>query len=153
LPVDAALVAGQHPRVLLIGPCTWLRVGHAVIAGVNANDHKVRIRCAAVRTKGGYIITSPKSDAGLRDVSIPPHVLPLIETHLTKYVDSGRDSWLLPADSGGCLPPSTSYRHWLSELMSRRGHSTSGAAMRYQHTVAGRDREVAVLLSRLADTP
>ena len=41
----------------------------------------------------------------------------------------------------------------LAELMARLGHSTPSAAMRYQHAVAGRDREIAALLSKLADTP
>lgn len=39
----------------------------------------------------------------------------------------------------------------LAELMARLGHSTPQAAMRYQHAAAGRDREIASLLSKLAD--
>ena len=127
-------------------------------------------------------ITTPKSDAGVRDVAIPPHVIPLIEAHLAKHVDRGRDSLIFPADGGGHLQPSTLYRHWykardtagrpdlrfhdlrhsgavlaaatgatLAELMARLGHSTPQAAMRYQHAAAGRDREIAALLSKLAD--
>jgi len=38
----------------------------------------------------------------------------------------------------------------LSELMSRLGHSSPAAALRYQHTAEGRDREIAALLSKLA---
>jgi integrase len=38
----------------------------------------------------------------------------------------------------------------LAELMARLGHSTPQAAMRYQHAAAGRDRERAALLSKLA---
>jgi integrase len=41
----------------------------------------------------------------------------------------------------------------LAELMARLGHSTPTAAMRYQHVAAGRGREVAALMSKLADTP
>jgi hypothetical protein len=39
----------------------------------------------------------------------------------------------------------------LAELMARLGHSTPQAAMRYQHAAAGRDREIAALLSKLAE--
>ena len=39
----------------------------------------------------------------------------------------------------------------LAELMDRLGHSTPQAAMRYQHAAAGRDREIAALLSKLAE--
>jgi integrase len=39
----------------------------------------------------------------------------------------------------------------LAELMARLGHSTPQAAMRYQHAAGGRDREIAALLSKLAN--
>ena len=39
----------------------------------------------------------------------------------------------------------------LAELMARLGHSTAGAAMRYQHAAHDRDRVIAVALSALAD--
>jgi integrase len=38
----------------------------------------------------------------------------------------------------------------LAELMARLGHSTPGAAMRYQHAAKGRDAEIAAALSKLA---
>jgi len=38
----------------------------------------------------------------------------------------------------------------LAELMSRLGHSSATAALRYQHAVASRDKEIAALLSKLA---
>lgn len=38
----------------------------------------------------------------------------------------------------------------LAELMARLGHSTPGAAMRYQHAAQERDKEIAKLLSKLA---
>ena len=141
-------------------------------------------RCAAVvqRYGGTYTITTPKSDAGIRDVAIPPHIIPLIEAHLAKYVGAGRDSLIFDTDNGGHLQPSALYRWWykaraaagrpdlrwhdlrhsgavlaaatgasLAELMARLGHSTPQAAMRYQHAAQGRDREIAALLSKLAD--
>ena len=37
----------------------------------------------------------------------------------------------------------------LAELMARLGHSTPGAAMRYQHAAAGRDRAIAEALSKM----
>jgi site-specific recombinase XerD len=51
--------------------------------------------------------------------------------------------------SGAVLAASTGAT--LAELMARLGHSTPGAAMKYQHAAAGRDREIAALLSKLAD--
>ncbi len=153
-------------------------------ADVDLSDEVIRIRRAAVRANGAYSITTPKSDAGIRDVAIPPHVIPMIEAHLTNHTGTGRDALLFAADNGGHLQPSTLYRHWyrardkagrpdlrfhdlrhsgavlaaatgasLAELIARLGHSTPAAAMRYQHAAQGRDREIAALLSKLADSP
>ena len=40
----------------------------------------------------------------------------------------------------------------LAELMNRLGHSTPTAALRYQHVIDGRDREIAAMLSRLIES-
>ncbi len=176
---------------LMVTLASWcaLRFGELVElrrGDIDLSDEVIRIRRAAVRTKGNYAITSPRSDAGIRDVTIPPHIVPLIEAHLAKHVGAERDSLIFPAfDSpDGHLQPSTLYRHWyrardkagrpdlrfhdlrhsgavlaavsgatLAELMGRLGHSTPAAALRYQHVAGGRDREIAALLSKLADTP
>ena len=183
----AAVTAEMPERLrLMVTLASWcaLRFGETVElrrGDIDLGQEVVRIRRAAVRTKGAYTITTPKSDAGERDVDIPPHIVPLIEQHLAKYVGKDRDSLIFPADNGGHLQPSTLYRHWyraravagrpdlrwhdlrhsgavlaaatgasLAELMERLGHSTPAAAMRYQHAARGRGREIAALLSKLA---
>jgi len=172
---------------LMVTLASWcaLRFGETVELrrkDVDLSDEVIRVRRAAVRAKGGtYSVTTPKSDAGIRDVAIPPHILPAIEDHLGRFTGGKPDALLFAADHGGHLQPSTVYRHWykartkadredlrwhdlrhsgavlaaatgatLCELMSRLGHSTPQAAMRYQHVAAGRDREIAALLSKLA---
>src|SRR4029078_7981493 len=54
------------------------------------------------------------SDAGVRDVAIPPHIIPSIEVHLAKYVGGKRDSLVFSAfeNADAHLQPSTLYRHW-----------------------------------------
>jgi integrase len=164
---------------LRFGECIELRRGD-----IDVSQEVIRIRRAAVRIKGVYTVTTPKSDASIRDVSIPPHIIPLIEQHLAEHVGSKRDSLLFPNETGEHLQPSTLYRHWyraraiagrpdlrwhdlrhsgavlaaatgatLAELMARLGHSTPQAALRYQHVAQGRDREIAALLSKLANHP
>lgn len=188
--------------VLLASWCA-LRFGETVElrrGDIDLGQGVIRIRRAAVRTKGSFTVTTPKSDAGIRDVDVPPHIIPLIEAHLAKYVGKERDSLIFPAGdfkrplkSGGelqatgkssdrHLQPSTLYRHWyrarakagrddlrwhdlrhsslvlaaatgatLAELMQIAGHSTPAAAMRYQHAASGRGREIAALLSKIAE--
>ncbi|MCM0622839.1 tyrosine-type recombinase/integrase [Nocardioides bruguierae] len=152
----------------------------------------IRIRRGVVRAAGTTIVKAPKSDAGTRDVAIPPHLLPLVREHLLQHTAPGQDGLLFPANNGRQLSPSSLYgraptktsagwgfygaraaagrddlrwhdlRHTgavlaaqtgatLAELMGRLGHSTPGAAMRYQHAAAERDAEIARRLSALVD--
>ena len=157
---------------------------------VDTKKGVLHIRRAVARAAGETIIGTPKSDAGTRDVAIPPHLLPLVSAHLLKHTQPGREGLLFPGTNGGHLSPSTLYgrkatksrkgwgfyearaqagredlrwhdlRHTgavlaaatgatLAELMGRLGHSTPGAALRYQHAAEGRDAEIARKLSAL----
>ncbi|ATO63520.2 site-specific integrase [Mycobacterium avium subsp. hominissuis] len=124
----AELAAAMPERLqLMVLLASWcaLRFGEIVELrrrDIDLTDEVIRIRRAAVRIaqdnagdsgpKYAYLTTTPKSDAGVRDVSIPPHLVPVIEEHLAKFVKGGRDGLLFPADHGGHLQPSTLYRHW-----------------------------------------
>ncbi len=68
------------------------------------------IRRGVVRVDGEIVVGTPKSDAGTRDVAIPPHLLPLIREHMLKHAEAGKDGLLFPARGGGHLAPSTLYR-------------------------------------------
>lgn len=149
---------------------------------IDLADEVVRVRRAVVRTDDGFKVTTPKSDAGIRDIAIPPHLIPAIEAHLSKHVGAKADALLFPAVGGGHLAPATLYRRFytarekanrkdlrwhdlrhsgavlaaatgatLAELMARLGHSTPQAALRYQHAAQGRDRQIAALLSKIAE--
>lgn len=69
----------------------------------------IRIRRGASRTTGKTIYGSPKSLAGIRDVAIPPHLLPLLQDHLDRFVEKGDDALLFPGIGGKTLQPSTLY--------------------------------------------
>lgn len=142
----------------------------------------VRVRRGMVRASGETIVKRPKSDAGVRDVAIPPHLLPLVREHLLQHAEAGKDGLLFPARGGGHMAPSSLYRVFyrareaagrpdlrfhdlrhtgavlaaqtgatLAELMGRLGHSTPGAALRYQHAAAERDQEIARRLSAMVE--
>ena len=156
------------------------------VAATSTCGRRVSITRAVVRVGGKFVVGSPKSDAGVRDVAIPPHLIPVVKAHLKNHVASGRDALLFPAaaDSDAHMAPSTLYKvfyparkaarredlRWhdlrhtgavlaaqtgatLAELMGRLGHSTPGAAMRYQHAAADRDAEIARRLSALVSEP
>jgi integrase len=149
---------------------------------IDLRTNRVSITRGVVRVGGGFVVGSPKSDAGVRDVAIPPHLIPVVKAHLKDHTGKGKDALLFPAaaDSNAHMAPSTLYKvyyparkaagredlRWhdlrhtgavlaaqtgatLAELMGRLGHSTPGAAMRYQHAAADRDTEIAKRLSAL----
>ncbi|MBW9211616.1 site-specific integrase [Mumia sp. zg.B21] len=150
---------------------------------IDLKDNRVKITRGVVRVDGKFIVGPPKSDAGVRDVAIPPHLLPAVKAHLKDHTRPGKEALLFPAaDGGGHMAPSTLYKvfyparkaagrddlRWhdlrhtgavlaaqtgatLAELMGRLGHSTPGAAMRYQHAAADRDTEIARRLSALVE--
>lgn len=160
------------------GELTELRRGD-----IDLRTGRVKVRRGVVRVDGEFIIGPPKTDAGVRDIAIPPHLIPLVKDHLSDHTAPGRESLLFPSagDDNRHMAPATLYKvfyparesagrpdlRWhdlrhtgavlaaqtgatLAELMGRLGHTTPGAAMRYQHAAADRDAEIARRLSELA---
>jgi integrase len=142
----------------------------------------IRIRRAVVRVDGDFIVGTPKTDAGTRDVAVPPHLVRMVRQHLREHTEAGRDALVFPARDGEHMAPASLYKVWyparraagrpslrwhdlrhtgavlaaqtgatLAELMGRLGHTTPGAALRYQHAAQGRDAEIARRLSALYD--
>lgn len=76
-------------------------------------DHKrIEIRRGVVRVRGEMIVGPPKTDAGIRDVSIPPHLMPAVEDHLDRLVDPSADALVFPSSSQSKrhMQPSTLYK-------------------------------------------
>ena len=67
----------------------------------------IRVRRAVVHVGGTFKPTTPKSQAGVRDVAIPPHLLPAVREHLVEHVEPGLDALLFTAEHGGHLARST----------------------------------------------
>jgi integrase len=72
----------------------------------------IRVERGVVRVGEGFQVTTPKSEAGSRDVAIPPHLVPVLREHLSKYVGKEQTSLLFPAKHGGHLAPATLYRQF-----------------------------------------
>lgn len=110
--VTAATPERYRLMVLLASWCA-LRFGELAElrrSDVNTKSGVIHVRRGVVRAAGETIVKTPKSDAGARDVTIPPHLLPMVREHLLAHAEPGRDGLLFPARSGGHLQPSTLYR-------------------------------------------
>jgi integrase len=102
----------EYRAMILLASWCALRFGELAELrrmDLDMRDEVIRVRRGVVRVNGGaFRVTTPKSDAGIRDVSIPPHLLPALEDHLSKYVGKERDSLLFPARHGNQhLAPAT----------------------------------------------
>jgi integrase len=112
--ITAEMPEPYRPMILLASWCA-LRFGELTelrCKDIDTDDGVIRVRRGVVRVGDGFQVTTPKSDAGVRDVAIPPHLLPTIEAHLAKHVDKPRESLLFPAQHGGHLAPATLYRQF-----------------------------------------
>lgn len=60
----------------------------------------IRVRRAVTWPGGQPEVGTPKSAAGIRDVSIPPHLIPVIRDHLAVYAQHAPDGLLFPNTEG-----------------------------------------------------
>lgn len=100
--------------VLLAGWC-GLRFGELVELRRSDFDLKggvVHVRRAVGRVKGQKVVGTPKSSAGVRDVTLPPHLVPDVKCHLAQHAAWGRSGLVFPADNGENLAPSAVQRHY-----------------------------------------
>ena len=201
LAVIVSNMPERHQLAILLMSWCALRFGEVVELrrkDIDLRAGKVKVRRAVVRVERERRVTTPKSEAGVRDVAIPPHLMPLVTDHLIQFAQPGPDGLLFPSREGDQLSQSTlggkpsrrrrikgrmvnesatgfcrarevagrpdlrlhDLRHTgavlaaqtgatLAELMARLGHSTPGAAMRYQHAARDRDSAIAAGLSEL----
>jgi integrase len=138
-----------------------------------------RARVELLESPGAAFDADPKTDAGKRTVAVPPHVLPVLRAHMSEWagpdlVFVGRDGQPIRGDAirqaftrarnkvgmpgfrfhdlrhtGQTLAASAGAT--TKDLMRRLGHASPVAANRYLHTVDGRDAQIAVALSELAE--
>ena len=120
--------------ILLMGWCA-LRFGEATElrrSDIDTRKGIIRIRRAVVKVteipdhlphgsalcscRQGCIISTPKTAAGVRDVTIPRSLLPLVREHLLRYAapdNEPGDGLLFPAtNTGGHLTASSLTRRW-----------------------------------------
>ena len=99
--------------------CAWcaLRVGEVLELrrrDLDLNRGVVKVTRAVSWVRGQPIVGTPKSAAGTREVSVPPHIVPALEQHLEEHVRTGTDALLFPAlrDPQRHLQPTVLHTAW-----------------------------------------
>jgi integrase len=126
---------------------------------------------------GRSIEKKPKTSAGVRRLSIPARLIPVIEEHIRLFCGEESDSLVFVGERGSPITAGVLQKAWsrarseigrpdlhfhdlrhtgltlaaetgatTAELMHRAGHSSSYAALRYQHASRDRDKRLASLL-------
>jgi len=102
------------------------------------------VRRSVVRSKqlDGTVLAhedDPKSDAGIRRVAVPPHILADLDHHLTRYAQHGDTGLMFPNSRGDYLHPSTLYGEQPGTLRpdSRRANASKGSGFYRARTTIG----------------
>jgi integrase len=106
--VDALAAAMPEPWRIAVELAAWchLRVGE--VLGLERRDvdplhGTIRVERTAYDVGGRLYLGPPKTEAGRRRVSVPPHVVPVLERHLRAFVGPQPSSPLLTGAKGGRL--------------------------------------------------
>ena len=100
----ADAVAPQYRAMILLAAWCSLRFGELAALTrqrVNPIQGVIDVQETLVETADGqHRLGPPKTKAGRRTVSIPPHILPEVEAHLANYVEHGPAALVFPAAKG-----------------------------------------------------
>ncbi len=114
LTTIAAEMPERYRLMVLFGSWCALRFGELIELrrkDIDLRNGVVHVRRGAVRAGGEVIIGTPKSEAGIRDVAIPPHLMPMVRDHLGRNITGGKEGLLFPAADGvSTMAPATLYR-------------------------------------------
>ncbi len=145
----AAAMPDKHRLLVLLASWCALRFGELAELRRNDIDLKrgvVRVRRGVIRTRATdddgilrmtTVVKTPKSDAGVRDVAIPPHLVPLVRDHLKHHAAPGPDGLLFPGAEGGHLAPSSLYGRVAATTAT--GTERGGWGFYQARHIAGRD--------------
>jgi len=105
--------------LVLLAAYTTLRFGELaelrrrdVALNLDAGEGMLMVTRAVSRTDEGLVADRPKSEAGIRDVTIPRFLLPDLAAHLLAHAQPGPDGLLFTAPAGGQLYQSVTWREW-----------------------------------------
>ena len=160
---EVADIADAMPprlRLAVLLGC-WCALRYGELAELRRADVRpggiLRVERAVIRVNGAYVATRPKTRAGIRDIHIPPTLIPLVTQHLDEHVGQGKDALLFPATTGLHMHSPTFARHFATaaaqagrpdatphvlrhtgaSLATAAGATTADVMARLGHTTAG----------------
>lgn len=131
----------RHRLMVLIADGCALRFGEICElrrADIDLTQGVIRVRRSVVRSRSvGVVAKAPKSEAGIRDVPIPPDILDAVRDHLRDHAAPGDQGLLFPGRGSEHLAPSAFYG---KVSKKRRGKApTKGWGWYEARRLAGRE--------------
>ncbi|WP_185996481.1 tyrosine-type recombinase/integrase [Nocardioides campestrisoli] len=103
----------QHRLMVLLADSCALRFGELAELrrmDVDVKNAVIHVRRSVVRSvSAGVVAKAPKSEAGIRDVPIPPDIIDAIMEHKTQHAAPGHQGLMFPGANGNHLAPSAFY--------------------------------------------
>ncbi len=98
----AKMPARLRASILMAAWCAmrWGELSELRRSDVSPDCSVIRVRRAVAYSKGQFIVGPPKTAAGSRDIVVPPHIRPILKSHLKNHVGKAADSLLFPGDDG-----------------------------------------------------
>ncbi|GAA3528451.1 putative prophage phiRv2 integrase [Aeromicrobium flavum] len=140
IAVIVANMPDRHRLMILLADGCALRFGELAELrrhDIDVKNAVIRVRRGVVRSRSaGVVAKAPKSDAGIRDVPIPPDIVDAVAEHLREFAAPGRDGLVFPGANGNHLSPSAFYG---KVSRKRRGKpDTTGYGWYEARRIAGR---------------
>lgn len=112
----ATIAANMPPRyraMVLLASWGALRFGELTELrrrDLDLDRAVIRVTRAVSWPDGTPVVGTPKSDAGVRDVYIPPHIVPALRRHLDEHAQPGPDGLLFPNTEGNHMHHGSLYK-------------------------------------------
>jgi len=159
LEVLAAGIEERWRPMILLGAWCALRFGEVTELrrdDIALADGVVRVERGVTWLTGVPVVDTPKTEAGRRDVVVPPHLLPMLTERLATFVGPGPSALLFPLEPGGDLQVSPHrFRSHLKRAKIAAGRpDLTVHALRHTGAVlaAASGATVAELMARLGHT-
>jgi integrase len=116
-------IPAPYRSLVLIGAWCGLRFGEVSELrrkDVDLKAKTIHVKRGVVRVGKEVTVGKPKNIAGVRDIAVPPHLLPILEQHLKEHVALGREALLFPSvkDPDVQVHTNTLRRHWLKARLA-----------------------------------
>jgi integrase len=107
--VDALAAAIPEPWRIAVELAAWCHLRLGEVLGLERRDvdvlhRRIQIERTSYEVGGRLQLGPPKTEAGRRSISIPPHILPSLERHLRAFVGPEPTSPLLTGPQGRQAP-------------------------------------------------